>query len=73
MCAHAITLPDLENYLNKIFLLESELKDKSIEIAVLEFELDLERKLLQQYREINHRLGMVIKGTLQSLDHLHVG
>jgi len=52
ICANEIKINDLENYVKYLFQMEQKLIDKDCKIAMLEFELAMEkhmRKVLSSY------------------------
>ena len=49
--SYSLTIVEIENYLQRIFDLESKLLDKDFKIAMLEFELKLEKNLIQCFKK----------------------
>lgn len=49
---HNLKINEVENYLNRILDLKLELIDKDFRISMLEFELTLEKQLLESIKKI---------------------
>ncbi len=49
--AHNIKIDEVENYLNRIFSLECKVATKDLRITLLEFELALEKQLLDAFKK----------------------
>ena len=49
--SYSLTIVEIENYLQRIFDLESKLLDKDFKIAMLEFELKLEKNLIECFKK----------------------
>lgn len=49
--SYDLNISEVENYLNRIFDLQSKVRDKDFKIAMLEFELALEKNLLSAFKK----------------------
>lgn len=52
---------EVENYLNEIFNLQKKIVDKDFKITLLEFELALEKQLLQSFKNSASRFCIGVK------------